>query len=371
MWKYVIIVYKNIFGGLSVALNTGDIIDKNYKIISTLGEGAMSRVYLAEKEKTLYAIKESSTGFSSHEEEKILINSFLRESDLLYNINHPGLPKYYKNFKYNNKMYIVMEYIKGISLEDIIKASVKPPEEKRVLNWGIQLCEILFYLHTMKPESIIYRDLKPSNIIITEGDSLRLIDLGVARHYDPAKDCDTVRLGTPGYAAPEQCRKKGQSTPLSDIYALGVVIHQLLTLHDPTVTPFKFPCIRKLNNTVSEQLEWIVNKALNLDPKNRYIDTGLFRDELHDYYEENFGTFTSIYRVESLCITEKQSVKNQSFFDSVESFIDPLLNRLMDLLDYKKYRWEFFFYCMILFFSIIELIYYILTIARSNGNYGP
>jgi len=340
-----------------VALNPGDIIDKNYKIISTLGEGAMSRVYLAEKEKTFYAIKESSTGFSSPEEEKIWRNSFLCEADLLYNINHPGLPKYYKNFKYNNKMYIVMEYIKGISLEDIIKASVKPPEEKRVLNWGIQLCEILFYLHTMKPSSIIYRDLKPSNIIITEGDNLRLIDLGVARHYDPAKDCDTVRLGTPGYAAPEQCRKKGQSTPLSDIYALGVVIHQLLTLHDPTVTPFKFPNIRKLNNTVSEQLEWIINKALNLDPKDRYIDTGLFRDELHDYYEENFGTFTSMYMMEPLCIIEKQSVTHKSFFDSLESFIDPLLNSLMDFLDYKKYRWEFLFYYLIILLSILEIYY--------------
>ena len=351
-----------------MALNPGDIIDKNYKIISTLGEGAMSRVYLAKKEKNLYAIKESSTCFSSPEEEKILINSFLREADLLYNINHPGLPKYYKNFKYNNKMYIVMEYIKGIGLEDIIKASVKPPEEKRVLNWGIQLCEILFYLHTMKPSSIIYRDLKPSNIIITEGDTLRLIDLGVARHYDPSKDCDTVRLGTPGYAAPEQCRKKGQSTPLSDIYALGVVIHQLLTLHDPTVTPFKFPNIRKLNNNVSEQLEWIINKALNLDPRDRYIDTCLFRDELHDYYEENFGTFTSIYGVESLCITEKQSGEHKSFLDSLESFIDHLLNMLMDVLDCRKYRWGFFFCYLILLLSILEICYILMYACGGPPN---
>jgi serine/threonine-protein kinase len=120
--------------------------------------------------------------------------------------------------------------------------------------------------------------------------------LGVARRYDPSKDCDTVRLGTPGYAAPEQCRKKGQSIPQSDIYALGVVLHQLFTLYDPSVTPFKLPSVRKLNPAVPEQLEWIINKAINLDLRDRYIDTGLFRDELVDYYEEHFQAFTSHYR---------------------------------------------------------------------------
>jgi serine/threonine protein kinase len=278
-----------------MALNPGSIIE-GYEIVETIGTGAMSTVYLGKKDNNSYAIKELKSEFSYPEEEKILKNAFRREADLLFNIFHPGIPSFYMRFTHDKKFYIVMEYIKGISLEEIIKGSTKPFEEQKALSFGIQICEILFYLHTLTPEPIIYRDLKPSNIIITEGNIVRLIDFGVARRYDPHKDCDTVRLGTPGYAAPEQCRTKGQTIPQSDIYALGVVLHQILTLYDPSVTPFKLPSVRKLNTAVSEQLEWIINKAINLDLRDRYIDTGLFRDELVDYYEEHFQAFTSPYR---------------------------------------------------------------------------
>ncbi len=277
-----------------MALNPGTII-KGYEIKETIGTGAMSTVYLAKRKNRSYAVKELRTDFSSSEEEKILINAFQREADLLYSMEHPGLPRLYTNFKYNGSSYLIMEYIKGKSLEDVIKDRAKPFEEEKALRLGIQICEILCYLHNLSPEPVIYRDLKPSNIIVTGEDRLRLIDFGVARRYDPRKDCDTVRLGTPGYAAPEQCRKKGQSIPQSDIYALGVVLHQLLTLYDPSVTPFKLPAIRKLNQSIPEQLEYLINKAINLTPRDRYIDTFLFRDELVDYYEEHFTKFTSPY----------------------------------------------------------------------------
>lgn len=245
-----------------MALNSGTII-KGYEIKETIGSGAMSIVYLAQRRNRSYAVKELRTDFSSSEEEKICINAFQREADLLYSLDHPGLPRLYTNFKYNGKSYLVMEYIKGKSLEDIIKDRTKPFEEEKALRLGIQICEILCYLHNLSPEPVIYRDLKPSNIIVTGEDRLRLIDFGVVRRYDPDKDCDTVRLGTPGYAAPEQCRKKGQSIPQSDIYALGVVLHQLLTLYDPSVTPFKLPAIRKLNPAVPEQMEYLINKILS------------------------------------------------------------------------------------------------------------
>jgi len=288
-------------------LKSGSIVE-GYEIIETIGNGAMSTVYLGKKDNSYFAIKELISEISSTEERKLLINVFHREADILFNMFHPGIPRFYKNFTINEKSYIVMEYIKGINLEDIIKNSTLPFDEQKALNWAIQICEILCYLHNLSPEPVIYRDLKPSNIIITEGDIVRVIDFGVARRYDPSKDCDTVRLGTPGYAAPEQCRNKGQSIPQSDIYALGVVLHQLLTLYDPSVTPFKLPLVRKLNSVISEQLEWIINKAINPDPKARYIDTGLFRDELLDYYEEYFTPFTSPYSEQLPYIKEKHSL---------------------------------------------------------------
>ena len=255
----------------------------------------------------------SKSEFSSPEEEKILINAFHREADLLFTMEHPGIPRFYKSFRHNGKSYIVMEYIKGTALEEIIKGSTTTFEEKRALHLGIQVCEILCYLHNLSPEPVIYRDLKPSNIIITEESIVRLIDFGVARRYYPSKDYDTVRLGTPGYAAPEQCRKKGQSIPQSDMYALGVLMHQLLTLYEPSVTPFKLPAVRSLNATASEQLEYIINKSINLDPRDRYIDTGLFRDEMVEYYEEHFGSFTSPYGKNLPDIKERSSSTLTSF----------------------------------------------------------
>jgi serine/threonine protein kinase len=287
----------------------GKIINEGYEIIKPLGKGAMGQVYLAKKDNNYYAIKESA---SSSEEEELVEKSFQKEASFLAGLKHPGLPVFYKDFHTGFKHYIVMEYINGKSLEDIISSGII--EEKRSIDWGIQICEILFYLHTLQPEPIIYRDLKPANIIITPYDTVRLIDFGVARRYDPSKDCDTIRLGTPGYAAPEQCRKKGQSTPRTDIYALGVMLHQLLTGHDPSETPFRLPQIKKLNPLISEELQWIVNKAINLDQRERYIDMGLLRDELLDYYQEKFGNYTSIYNKSLLYLEGNNLPKNFSSY---------------------------------------------------------
>jgi len=305
-------------------IKAGTVIE-GYEIIEILGKGAMSTVYLAQKKGRVYAVKELKTEFSSPEEKRIFTDVFNREAALLFSINHPGISRYYRRFKHNDRLYIVMEYIKGISLEDTLKGSEKPLDEKKAIEWGIELCDILFYLHTHKPEPVIYRDLKPANIIIAEDGTVRLIDFGVARRYDPEKDCDTVRLGTPGYAAPEQCRKKGQSIPQSDIYALGVVLHQMLTLNDPSLTPFKLPPVRKLNPGVSEQLEWIIHKAINTDPRDRYIDTGLFKEELVDYYEENCGHFISPYKKVLPSIQEKNTIPAPF---SLKSILSIVINRI-------------------------------------------
>jgi len=150
-------------------LTPGTVIE-GYEIIETIGTGAMSTVYLGKKDGNNYAIKELKSEFSSPEEKKVLINAFHREAELLFTMEHPGIPRFYKSFKYSGKSYIVMEHIKGTALEDIIKGSTSPFEEKKALHVTIQICEILCCLHNLSPEPVIYRDLKPSNIIITEGD---------------------------------------------------------------------------------------------------------------------------------------------------------------------------------------------------------
>ena len=273
----------------------GEII-KGYKIIRSLGSGAVGRVYLGQKKNFLFALKEIAS-FASPEKRKLAYNTFRQETKLLKNIKHPAFPVFYETFEYRDSFFIVMKYIKGDPLEKLVSEAKDPFSEEKVVYWAIQLCEVLFYLHTLSPKSIIYRDLKPGNIIISPDNTVKLIDFGVARYYDPNKDSDTIRLGTPGYAAPEQCREEGQSTPRTDIYALGVLMHHLLTLHDPSSAPFRLPPIKKFNSQVSDQLIWIIEKASSLSPRDRYLDADLLKEELLDYYGEKFGFYRSPYKL--------------------------------------------------------------------------
>jgi len=279
-------------------LVTGMII-KTYTIIRPLGKGGMAQVYLGSKNSRYYAIKEVSE-FSSSEQEEVAVKSFEKEADILSDTRHPGLPVYYETFMYGNKIYLVMEYIEGNSLEELINSSPVPIDIKRAVKWAIHLCEILFYLHNLSPEPVIYRDMKPANVIITNDGNARLVDFGIARRYDPMKSADTFRLGTPGYAAPEQFKKDRQTTPGADIYALGVLLYQAITKYDPTITPFKFPPVRSLNPSVPEELEHILQKAMHPDCVRRYKDIDEFKDELVRFYEENYEPFMSPYDVESL-----------------------------------------------------------------------
>lgn len=275
------------------SLQENEII-RGYRVIKTLGTGGMGKVYLVEKDNYSYALKEIMS-FENSQEKKLAMKTFKQEIKVLKSINHPAFPAEYDYFQDKNKIYILMEYVKGKSMEELISKAEKPFCEYDVLRWSLQLCEVLFYLHTLKPQPVIYRDLKPSNIIITDENMVRLVDFGVARYYDPRKNSDTIRLGTPGYAAPEQCKKEGQSTPRTDIYALGVLLHQLLTLQDPSKTPFRLPPVKQFNPIIDDQLEWIIKKAISLNQRDRYLDADLFKEEFLDYYNEKYGSYKSPY----------------------------------------------------------------------------
>jgi len=327
----------------------------NYEVIRPLGQGAMGQVYLAGKRNRLYAIKQSITPYFS-EDEELIFNLFQREGELLKEIRHPGLPQYYASFKYNGKVHIVMEYIEGKSLENILTEAVKSIEERNLLLWGIQLCEILFYLHTRRPEPVIYRDLKPANIIITPDNKVRLIDFGVARYYDPRKKRDTMKFGTPGYAAPEQYREMGQSTPRSDIYALGVVLHQLATSYDPSESPFRLPPVRKLRPDISLELEWIIQKAINLNQRDRYLDAGLFMEELKDYYEEKYGFYLSPYTREVAFSMELKTVdKERNYVLTIMSPVLFLSGYLYSIVE----RSNFFEKMALLFAALNGIVFFL------------
>jgi WD40 repeat protein len=213
-----------------------------YRIVSLAGRGGMGAVYKAsdiELGNRLVAVKEMSQRGLNGREQADAIRGFKREAHMLAGLQHPHLPRIYDHFLENGHWYLVMDFIPGETLETYLQRMPRgrlPLEE--VLDYGIQLCAVLEYLHTRQPP-IIFRDLKPTNIMRSTEGQLYLIDFGIARHFKPGQEKDTTAFGSPGYAAPEQYGQT-QTTPRTDIYNLGAILHQMLTGKDPAQNPFFF-----------------------------------------------------------------------------------------------------------------------------------
>ncbi|GCE03495.1 serine/threonine protein kinase [Dictyobacter aurantiacus] len=213
-----------------------------YQIIKRLGQGGMGAVYQAcdLQQQRVVAVKEMSQNGLSDEELREAIAAFTREAELLARLDHHSLPRIYEQFEDQDRRYLVMEFIEGVTLEQYLgerQQKQKSLETALVLDIGMQLCVVLDYLHTRQPP-IIFRDLKPANIMLTPQGQVYLIDFGIARLFRANQTKDTVALGSPGYASPEQYRQA--TSPSSDLYSLGVVLHQLLTGDDPIQNPFHF-----------------------------------------------------------------------------------------------------------------------------------
>lgn len=253
-----------------MSLTTGQILQGRYCIISHVGQGGMGTVYQAQDLRLgnrLTAVKEFDPAQLPLSDRQATQLAFKQEAEILARLSHPGLTAVYDYFLENNKFYLVMEFVNGENLETIWMRQGRRLPESQVIAWAQQLCNVLTYLHYQQPP-IIFRDLKPSNIMVQPDNQLKLIDFGIARHFDPQKTRDTANFGTPGYAAPEQYGVS-QSDPRSDVYSLGVVIHQLLTGHDPGTTPFTLPDITTFQVNVSPAVAQTVQQAVQTDPNRR------------------------------------------------------------------------------------------------------
>ncbi len=264
-------------------LSPGQMLQNRYRIVRALGGGGMGTVYLAEDTRLAdkpCAVKELLPDpHAAPEEQMQAAEQFQREAAILAHLSHPNLPNVYDSFEENGQFYLVMDYIEGETLADRLHRSPQglPPEE--VVGWGVQLCNVLEYLHSQNPP-VIFRDMKPANVMVTPRGEVKLIDFGVARLFDPGKRTDTLKMGTAGYAPPEQYAGQGQTTPRSDLYALGVTLHELLTGDDPTAHPFTFTPPHQLNRAVSPALSAVVMRAVQLDPAARYPSARAFREAL-------------------------------------------------------------------------------------------
>jgi serine/threonine-protein kinase len=248
-------------------------VGERYKILNRIGQGGMGAVYLVQDQhlkNRQWAMKEmSDANITNPLERRQAIDAFQGEAKLLGQLAHTNLPKVIDVLSQGNKHYLVMDYIEGKTLEDLLLERQQPFSEAEVLRWAAQLCEVLSYLHHQTPP-IIFRDFKPANIILTPSGDVKLIDFGIARLFKKGKSGDTVKLGTPGYAPVEQYGQ-GQTDVRSDIYALGVTLHRLLTGYDPTDKPFDpLPKTRQLNPVISVALERVIEQATQTEAQSRF-----------------------------------------------------------------------------------------------------
>ncbi len=255
--------------------STGELPEKTllggrYQLESRIGQGGMGAVYKASDTRfnnRAVAIKEMSRAGLTPNRIQEAEDAFERESRLLADLVHPNLPRIYDYFTEEERSYLVMDFIEGETLEDYLDHKGGGPVTlEQALDWGMQLCDVLSHLHTHQPP-IIFRDLKPSNVMISNG-HIYLIDFGIARIFKPGQSHDTVAFGSPGFAAPEQYGK-AQSTPRSDIYSLGALLHCLLTGVDPSEQPFFFRPASELNSAVPLELESLLARMLDMKVENR------------------------------------------------------------------------------------------------------
>lgn len=231
-----------------------------YQIDRLLGSGGFGAVYLATDERLhrAVAIKVCSTSSLPAHEALEAARLFQHEALTLARLRHPGLTAIWDYFQEGDHWYLVMEYVPGETLRDLLRRVGGPLPLAEALDYARQLCAVLSYLHSQQPP-IVFRDLKPANVMVTPDGQLKLIDFGIARLFSPDKTADTAQFGTPGYAPPEQYG--GQTEPRSDIYSLGVLVHQMVTGHHPTGTSFGLPPANALNPIVPEALAQALMRA--------------------------------------------------------------------------------------------------------------
>lgn len=270
-------------------LEIGSLVDGKYKILNKVGQGGMSVVYLAMNEKAnkQWAVKEvRKDGVLDFESVK---QGLVAETDILKKLSHPNLPSIIDVIDTEDSFIIIMDYIQGNSLNKALEEFGAQPQDM-VIAWAKQLCDVLGYLHSRTP-AIIYRDMKPANVMLKPDGNITLIDFGTAREYKEKNLADTTCLGTVGYAAPEQFGGMGQTDARTDIYCLGATLYHLVTGMNPCEPPYEIKPIREINPTLSSGLERIIQKCTQRNPEDRYQSCA----ELM-YALEHYEQIDDIYR---------------------------------------------------------------------------
>jgi len=266
---------------MSAVLQAGTLLHKRYEIIAVLGQGSFGTVYHARDRRA--GKRDPSVAIKQMPAQMIV--DCERQADLRADLEHPSIPRILGYFLTDEHSYLVQDFIRGSNLETVLEEEPGFLPEKRVIAWAIQLCDALDLMHNHPYHPMIFRDMKPNNVMVDQADRVYLVDFGLARAYPPhffeAEPAHTrhlrkgLAIGTAGYSPPEQYR--GRVRPQSDIYALGATLHHLLTRRDPRKEPpftFQEYPVRSLNPAVSPGLEAIVMEALKRDMSERFPTVG-------------------------------------------------------------------------------------------------
>ena len=260
------------------ALTLGMLIGARYNVVRLLGRGGFGAVYLATDNRfpaRRVAVKEMGDAQLAPKDRALAIANFKQEADLLSRLQHGNMPAVSDFIEEGGKAYLVMDFIDGSTLEDVRRAAGGGPlDEALVMGWTLQICDVLDYLHN-QPQPIIFRDLKPDNIMVTPANQIKLIDFGIARIFKSSATRDTNSLGSQGYAAPEQYGIE-QTDARTDIYALGATLYDLLTGQVPLLSlvrkthPQSFVPPRQLNPRLSPGVEQVILTAMAIEKSERY-----------------------------------------------------------------------------------------------------
>ncbi|MEQ8170315.1 MAG: HEAT repeat domain-containing protein [Candidatus Eremiobacterota bacterium] len=302
------------------ALASGTLIHYRYRITKLIKAGGMGAVYLAKdiKKNIVKAVKELFKQFSPQEEQYV-VQRFKEEAEILARLKHPNMPRVSDYFHDYDRYYIVMDYVQGEDLESVLEAEGDPGlPEADVVDIAIQVSGVLDYLHNQNPP-ILYRDLKPSNIMLQYEDGrAMLIDFGLARTVQPGSERGKTAIGTEGYSPPEQYM--GNPEVRSDIYALGATMHHLLTGEFPAV-PFQFSYVRDLNPDISEEIEAIVMKAVEIEAKDRFSSAKEMQEAILEVYPDGVKRLDYLKTInleEEEPVEEKETIKVSPREDIVE-----------------------------------------------------
>jgi tRNA A-37 threonylcarbamoyl transferase component Bud32 len=260
------------------------VFKERYQIEDVLGVGQLSTVYrardLAFQDVVRWvAVKEMTLPADDPISRQHAARNFRREAELLATLRHPFIPRFFDFFVYESRFYLVMECVSGVDMGTLLSEMKDPPPLRSVVKWAYQLCDVLTYLHHHQPEPIIFRDLKPSNIMLDEAENIRLIDFNIAKAFEVGTPGS--RVGTVGYAPPEQYH--GDASPQGDIYALGATLHHLLTGHDPRIEPpfsFEDRPIHLYNQGVPDEVEQVIYTALSYEKESRYASAQAMKQAL-------------------------------------------------------------------------------------------